>query len=99
MCQLSKTISKDKIFIVNRSAIDNRLDAQYYSASLDLSGFVKLSSFAIVKGGKRSPKGYGYSDEATPYHYLRVADMDSDAQVDVNSLMNISDEVFNILGR
>ena len=99
MCQLSKTISKDKIFIVNRSAIDNRLDAQYYSASLDLSGFVKLSSFAIVKGGKRIPKGYGYSDEATPYHYLRVADMDSDAQVDVNSLMNISDEVFNILGR
>lgn len=99
MCQLSKTISKDKIFIVNRSAIDNRLDAQYYSANLDLSGFVKLSSVAIVKGGKRIPKGYGYSEDATPYHYLRVADMDSDVPVDVNNLMNISDEVFNILER
>lgn len=97
--QLPQHINKDKIFIVNRSSIDNRLDAQYYSANLDLSGFVKLSSVAIVKGGKRIPKGYGYSDDATPYHYLRVADMDSDVPVDVNSLMNISDEVFNILGR
>lgn len=99
MCQLSKTINKDKIFIVNRSSIDNRLDAQYYSANLDLSGFVKLSSVAIVKGGKRIPKGYGYSEDATPYHYLRVADMNSDTPIDVNSLMNISNEVFDILER
>lgn len=97
--QVPQHINKDKIFIVNRSAIDNRLDAQYYSANLDLSGFVKLSSIAIVKGGKRIPKGYGYSEDATPYHYLRVADMDSDAPVDVNSLMNISNEVFDILER
>lgn len=99
MYQLPQHINKDKIFIVNRASIDNRLDAQYYSANLDLSGFVKLSSVAIVKGGKRIPKGYGYSEDATPYHYLRVADMDSDVPVDVNNLMNISDEVFNILER
>lgn len=97
--QLPQHINKDKIFIVNRSSIDNRLDAQYYSANLDLSGFVKLSSVAIVKGGKRIPKGYGYSDDATPYHYLRVADMDSDVPVEVNSLMHISNEVFDILER
>lgn len=97
--QVPQHINKDKIFIVNRSTIDNRLDAQYYSADLDLSGFVKLSSVAIVKGGKRIPKGYGYSNEQTPYHYLRVADMDSNAQVEVNNLMNISEEVFNILER
>lgn len=97
--QVPQHISKDKIFIINRSTIDNRLDAQYYSADLDLSGFVKLSSVTIVKGGKRIPKGYGYSNEQTPYHYLRVADMDSDAQVEVNNLMNISEEVFNILER
>lgn len=97
--QVPQHISKDKIFIINRSTIDNRLDAQYYSADLDLSGFVKLSSVAIVNGGKRIPKGYGYSNEQTPYHYLRVADMDSDAQVEVNNLMNISEEVFNILER
>lgn len=99
MYQVPQHIKEDKIFIVNRSAIDNRLDAQYYSANLDLSGFVKLSSVAIVKGGKRIPKGYGYSDEATPYLYLRVADMDSDSQVDVNNLTNISKDVFDILER
>ena len=97
--QVPQHINKDKVFIVNRSAIDNRLDAQYYSANLDLTGFVKLSSVAIVKGGKRIPKGYGYSDEATPYLYLRVADMDSDSQVDVNNLTNISKDVFDILER
>lgn len=99
MYQVPQHINKGKIFIVNKSCIDNRLDAQYYSANLDLSGFVKLLSVAIVKGGKRIPKGYGYSDKATPYHYLRVADMDSDTQVDVNKLMNVSEEVFNILER
>ena len=98
--QVPQYIDKNKIFIiVNRSAIDNRLDAQYYSANLAISGFVKLSSVAIVKGGKRIPKGYGYSNEQTSYHYLRVADMDSDVQVKVDSLMNISEEVFDILER
>lgn len=99
MYQVPQHINENKVFFINRSAIDNRLDAQYYSANLDLTGFVKLSSVAIVKGGKRIPKGYGYSDEATPYHYLRVADMDSDTQVDVNNLTNISKNVFDILER
>lgn len=99
MYQVPQHINENKVFFINRSAIDNRLDAQYYSANLDITGFVKLSSVAIVKGGKRIPKGYGYSNEATPYHYLRVADMDSDSQVDVNNLTNISKNVFDILER
>ncbi len=97
--QVSQHINKDRIFIVNKSTIENRLDAQYYNANLDLSGFIKLSTIAIVKGGKRIPKGYGYSDELTPYHYMRVADMDSDLPVDINNLMNISEAVFEILKR
>ncbi len=97
--QVSQHINNDRIFIVNKSTIENRLDAQYYNANLDLSGFIKLSTIAIVKGGKRIPKGYGYSDELTPYHYMRVADMDSDLPVDINNLMNISEAVFEILKR
>lgn len=89
----------NKIFIVNRSKIEGRLDAQYYNADLNLSGYVKLSSVAIVKGGKRIPKGYGYSEIPTLYYYLRVVDMDSDTQVDVNNLMNISEDVFKFLER
>lgn len=99
MSLLSNNTDLKRIFVVNKSVISNRLDVQYYRANLDLSGFVKLSSVATVKGGKRIPKGYGYSDDATPYHYLRVADMDSDSQIDVNKLVNISQEVFDILER
>lgn len=97
--QVPQYIDKSKIFIVNRSNIVNRLDAQYYDAEMDLSGFIKLSSIAIVKGGKRIPKGYRYSEETTHYHYLRVADMTAHAQVDINNLMNISESVFRILER
>lgn len=95
--QVPQHIDKNKIFIVKRSEIGGRLDAQYYNGYLDFSGFIKLSSVAIVKGGKRIPKGYGYSEDATLYYYLRVADMDSDTQVDVNNFMNISEDVFKIL--
>ncbi len=97
--QIPQHINKDRIFIVNKSTIENRFDAQYYNANLDLSGFIKLSSIATVKGGKRIPKGYGYSEGLTPYHYMRVADMDSDIPVDINNLMNISEVVFEILKR
>lgn len=92
-------LNKNRIFIVNKSKLENRLDAQYYSADLDLSGFVKLSNVTIVKGGKRIPKGYGYSLECTPYHYLRVADMIPDTHININNLKNISKDVFNILER
>lgn len=95
--QVPQHIDQNKIFIVNRSEIEGRLDAQYYNKNLDFSGFIKLSSVAIVKGGKRIPKGYGYSEDTTPYYYLRVADMCSDTQVDFNNLMNISEDVFKIL--
>lgn len=97
MYQLSKYINKDKIFIINKSKVENRLDAQFYNVNLNLSGFIKLSSVAIVKGGKRIPKGYYYSLEPTSYFYLRVADMVSDSQVNVENLMCISKDVFDIL--
>ena len=99
MYQLSKYINKDKIFIINKSKVENRLDAQFYNVNLNLSGFIKLSSVAIVKGGKRIPKGYYYSSEPTSYFYLRVADMVSDSQVNVENLMCISKDVFDILKR
>lgn len=99
MYQISQHIDKGKIFIVNKSKIENRLDAQYYSANLDLHGFIRLSTVAVVKGGKRIPKGYGYSSDCTPYHYLRVADMESNMYININNLKNISKEVFEILER
>ena len=35
-------LNKNRIFIVNKSKLENRLDAQYYSVDLVLFGFEKL---------------------------------------------------------
>lgn len=99
MYQVPQHIDNNKIFIVQRSEIEGRLDAQYYKMSVHIPNSVKLSSFASVKGGKRIPKGYSYSEERTPYYYLRVADMDNDNELSFDSLKFINEEVFNILKR
>lgn len=99
MYQVPQHIDKNKIFIVQRSEIEGRLDAQYYKMSIHIPNSVKLSSFASVKGGKRIPKGYSYSEEQTPYYYLRVADMDNDNELSLESLKFIDEEVFNKLKR
>ena len=99
MYQVPQHIDHNKIFIVQRSEIEGRLDAQYYKMSIHIPNSVKLSSFASVKGGKRIPKGYSYSEEQTPYYYLRVADMDNDNELSLESLKFIDEEVFNKLKR
>ena len=97
--QVPQHIDDNRIFIVQRSEIEGRLDAQYYKMSIHIPNSVKLSSFASVKGGKRIPKGYSYSEEQTPYYYLRVADMDNDNELSLESLKFIDEEVFNKLKR
>ena len=92
-------IDSNKIFIVNRSEIDGRLDAQYYNSSVIIPNSIKLSSFAIVRGGKRIPKGYSYSNNHTPYYYLRVADMDSESEIKYGDLKCIEKDIFEILER
>ena len=97
--QVPQHISKDKIFIVNRSEIEGRLDAQYYNASINIPNSIKLSSFALVKGGKRIPKGCSYSHVHTSYYYLRVADMDSESEINFDALKCIDKDIFGILER
>ena len=90
-------IDGNKIFLVKRSELEGRLDAQYYNTSISIPHSIKLSSFAIVKGGKRIPKGYSYSDKKTPYYYLRVADMDSDSDINYMNLKCLDKDVYKIL--
>ena len=47
-----------------------------------------------VKGGKRIPKGMGYSDEVTAHPYLRATDMKNATILD-NDIKYISDEVYD----
>lgn len=99
MCQVPQHIDNNKIFIIQRSEIEGRWDVQYYNADIHIPNAIPLSSFASVKGGKRIPKGYSYSDEQTKYYYLRVADMDNNSKISFDTLKCIDENIFTILER
>jgi len=46
--------------------------------------WVRLGEMGDIKGGKRIPKGYGFSEQPTQYVYLRVTDMKNGTIVDDN---------------
>lgn len=99
MYQVPQNITTPKIFIVQRSEIEGRLDAQYYNENIHIPNYIRLSSFASVKGGKRIPKGMTYSERKTSYQYLRVADMDNENDLSFETMKYIDRNVFELLDR
>ncbi|WP_050632255.1 restriction endonuclease subunit S [Bacillus andreraoultii] len=55
--------------------------------------WVRLSDISIVKGGKRIPKGYSFSEQATEHVYIRVTDM-KNGTVSLEDLKYIDEVVF-----
>ncbi|MDD2659644.1 MAG: restriction endonuclease subunit S [Methylococcales bacterium] len=53
----------------------------------------KISQIGYVKGGKRIPKGFGYSKEKTDYPYIRVSDF-SNMSISTEKMLYISEETF-----
>jgi len=99
MFELNSDIDDNKIFLVNFSELDNRLDPVFYSKNLNLNNFIKLKKIAFVKGGKRIPKGFSYSSEETDYLYLRVSDFTTDNGINWDNVKYISKDVFDLLKR
>ena len=97
--QVPEHIDPNKVFLVNHSALEERLDPQYYEEHFDFHNFVKLSSIAKVSGGKRIPLGKDYSLEPTEFLYLRVADIQDEGIVDYNQFKCIDKDVFETLKR
>lgn len=87
------------IFILNRSDLDGRIDVNYYNQRVDTIGKIKLSKFAKIKGGKRIPLGFDYSNTETNFLYLRVANMDEGNDFNYSDFKFISEELFNFLSR
>lgn len=96
---LSKNLDPKKIFIVNFSKLEGRFDPEYYSNRIDISKCIKLSSLALVKGGKRIPLGYDYSIKKTNNLYLRVVNIDEYKVINFDDLKYISDELYLLLRR
>lgn len=98
--KLSREVDNNKIFLINLSALENRIDCEYYKENLDFSNCIKLKEYVKVKGGKRLPKEHIYSNDETEYLYLRVSNFSSDNdEIDFNNLKFINKDTFEILER
>ncbi|MEQ3123305.1 restriction endonuclease subunit S [Roseburia amylophila] len=58
--------------------------------------WVRVRDIAMVKGGKRLPKGASFSEEITTHAYIRVTDMKNHS-VNISNLRYISDEIFSAI--
>ena len=59
---------------------------------------LKIRDFAIVKGGKRLPKGHKYSQVPTKFPYIRVKDFDQ-YSIESQNLRFITQETYNAISR
>ena len=58
--------------------------------------WARVRDIAMVKGGKRLPKGAIFSEEITTHAYIRVTDMKNHS-VNISNLRYISDEIFSAI--
>ncbi|KGN80717.1 hypothetical protein HW49_05085 [Porphyromonadaceae bacterium COT-184 OH4590] len=99
MYKVSQNIDPNKIFIINRSELIGRFDVTYYSNKFDFCNTIKLQKVAKIKGGKRIPKEYNYSNEETDNLYLRVVNLEEDKNFNYSEFKFISDALYDRLKR
>ena len=95
--QLSNAVVDEKIFLVDFSKLEDRLDAQFYWENFNFDNCIKLSKISKVSGGKRLPKGLDYSKEQTNYRYLRVGNIDWEGNLAYNDFKYLSNKFIEIM--
>lgn len=90
---------RSRIICISDVLASQRLDVTYHNDDQFLHGFIPLSNYVSIHGGKRIPKGESFSLENTSYLYLRLADIDDMDNIDYSKLPSISERVFNTLKR
>jgi|WetSurMetagenome_2_1015567.scaffolds.fasta_scaffold36185_2 type I restriction enzyme, S subunit len=89
--QVSKNIDSNKIFLINRSEIEGRLEAEYYKPSIAIwenkirkQSTKKLSDYVITMAGGATPKTDNedyYSDENNGVVFLRVQNLQTTGEI------------------
>ncbi len=104
--QVPQHISKDKIFIVNRSEIEGRLEPEFYIPSLSslenrirsLATY-KLRDYAISLAGGATPKKTEadsfYTDEENGIPFLRVQNLQTNGELSLAGCVYINEETHN----
>lgn len=104
--QVPQHISKDKIFIVNRSEIEGRLEPEFYRPSLSsLENKIrslathKLRDYAISLAGGATPKkteaDLFYTDEKNGIPFLRVQNLQTNGELSLAGCIYINEETHN----
>ena len=104
--QVPQYISKDKIFIVNRSEIEGRLEPEFYRPSLSsLENKIrslathKLREYAISLAGGATPKKTEaesfYTDSENGIPFLRVQNLQTNGELSLAGCIYINEETHN----
>ena len=103
MYQVPHNIDKNKVFIVQRSEIEGRLEPEFYKPSIaDLEKTIreksslKLRNYALsVSGGATPKKTEGdkyYADKETGIPFLRVQNLNTDGTLSLDDCLYINKE-------
>ena len=104
--QIPKYINRDKIFIVNRSEIEGRLETEYYKPSIacleakirSLSS-KKLRYYALSFAGGATPKKSGgdnyYSNSENGVPFLRVQNLQTTGELSLDGCIYINEDTHN----
>lgn len=104
--QVPQYISKDKIFIVNRSEIEGRLEPEFYRPSLSsLENRIrslathKLRDYAISLAGGATPKKTEadsfYTDSENGIPFLRVQNLQTSGELSLSGCIYINEDTHN----
>ena len=106
--KIAKELNKVSYLISLRKQQLSKLDELVKSRFIELFGDPKLndkgwksgivSDYFEVKGGKRIPKGMGYSDKKTDHPYLRATDMKNETILE-DDIHYIDEDVFQHIKR
>lgn len=110
MFQVSQHINKDKVFIVNRSEIEGRLEPNYYRPSISLLekkvrslATKRLRNYAFSIAGGATPKKTEaekyYSDSENGIPFLRVQNLQITGDLLLEGCLYINQETHNGLLR
>ncbi len=106
--QVPQYINKDKIFIVNRSEIEGRLEPEFYRPSLSsLENRIrslathKLRDYALSLAGGATPKKTEadkyYTDSESGIPFLRVQNLQTNSELSLEDCVYINEETHNSL--
>lgn len=104
--QIPQHIDNNKIFIVNRSEIEGRLEPEFYRPSLaslekHIRGLTthKLRDYALYMAGGATPKkteaNKFYADSETGIPFLRVQNLQTNGELSLSDCVYINEETHN----